>query len=322
MPINAKKQKAKKEKFIISRQNTLRLTLLFISVVFLFTYCSKTDKAKEDNILQPSMPKKAGIYKIELSPKGAVRNSHITVNVKGANPLAISYQWIANNSKIEGETGNVLKYPGLRKNDRVQVSVSIKDRGEFISEPLIIINSAPQIQSAKLSPQHPKKGTDIMVETKTHDEDGDSVSLTYSWFINGAQIPGETTDMLKGTAVKRGDKISVKITPSDGEQKGQAVTLYTIVSNSMPAVSSSINANIIGSAYTTKINAADPDDDTLTYDLRQAPKGMVIDKSTGMITWKVEGKDKGRHPVTASVTDGHGGELLINFDVTIGHEER
>ncbi|GAB4406303.1 MAG: hypothetical protein OHK0032_01200 [Thermodesulfovibrionales bacterium] len=42
--------------------------------------------------------------------------------------------------------------------------------------------------------------------------------------------------------------------------------------------------------------------------------------STGLIKWKVPSDFKGKATVTVSVTDGHGGEALYNFEVTIGLE--
>lgn len=251
-----------------------------------------------------------------MSPIGANKDSIISVKVKGVNPSDLSYQWIVNDVAIGGAREDVFRYPKLKKKDRVQVKVSIKGRGEFISEPLIIANIIPQIQSAKLLPQYPKKGDDIKLEINTFDGDGDRVNLTYTWFINGIQVSGETSDMLKGSLIKKGDKVSVRITPSDGEQKGQAITLYAIVANSLPVVSPNIEANINGSTYTSKIKATDPDGDTLIYTLKQSPKGMTIN-SNGVITWEVSPHDKGEHSIVVSVSDGSGGEVLVPFTTNI-----
>lgn len=47
---------------------------------------------------------------------------------------------------------------------------------------------------------------------------------------------------------------------------------------------------------------------------------MAINPTTGLIKWNIPQDFKGKAPVTISVTDGHGGEILYNFDVTIGFE--
>lgn len=288
---------------------------IFILTLALFLFISCEKAGEEKAVQKMPVPEKAGIYKIKLSPAGAKRNDTITVEVKGANPSDLIYQWILNGMEIEGARGNTMNYPGLKKGDRVQVRISIKGQGEFMSEPLIIANTIPQIQSARLIPLEPKRGEDIKVEVKTLDADGDYVRVTHTWFINGVRSY-ETSDTLSGKLIKKGDKVSVKITPSDGQQDGETINLYTIVVNSLPVVSPDINARFDGFIYTSKVNATDPDEDPLTYTIKKGPEGMKID-SNGVITWKVRPEDKGEHRIMVSVSDGHGGEVLVPFTTRI-----
>ncbi len=287
--------------------------LTFLICIFLLSSCSKEEKT-----LQTVSPQKASIYKIELSPKGVTKDSAISVKVKGANPLDLSYQWVVNDIEIEGATEKVFKYPKLKKNDRVQVKVSVKGQVDVVSDPLIVSNIIPKIQSANLIPQNPKKGDELKVEVKTFDGDGDTVSLLYEWFING-EPSGETFDVISidGTLIKRGDKVSVKIIPTDGEQKGQPVILYSTVANSPPYVLPDIEARLDGFIYTSRVIAEDPEGDPLTYTLKKGPGGMTIDSKSGVITWEVTLKDKGEHEIIVSVNDGHGGGVLVPFTTKI-----
>jgi len=290
------------------------LTLTLTLSIFLLISCKK---AVEEQTIEPQ---KESPYKIELSPLSAKRDDIITVKVSGADPQDLSYQWIVNGTEIEGAKGNTLNYPKLKKKDSVQVMVSIKGQGEFISEPLVIANTIPQIQSARLIPSDPKRGENIKVEVKAFDGDGDGVRITYAWFINGERAY-ETSDTLSGTLIKKGDKVSVKITPSDGEQDGESITLYAIVVNSPPAVSTNIEARFDGFTYTSRINAQDPDGDPLTYTIKHGPEGMTID-SKGVITWKVKLEDRGKHNIIVSVSDGSGGEVIVPFTTSIGFTEK
>ncbi|MEC4686512.1 MAG: Ig domain-containing protein [Nitrospirota bacterium] len=245
--------------------------------------------------------------------------------VRGANPRDLSYQWFVNNTEITGANGLVLKYSGLRKHDEVRVRVSTKDLGECLSDPLVIANIQPKIQSAALLPSPPRKGNDLHVKIKTFDGDGDNVTVDYEWFINGEIIPQQALDdpgILNGNLIKRGDRVSVKITPSDGETRGRAIILESRVANSAPVVSDELETEFNGSVYSAKIKAFDPDGDTLTYTLKQAPEGMTIDPETGVITWLVTPDDEGEHDITVSVKDGHGGEIILPFSTTIGFLER
>jgi hypothetical protein len=284
--------------------------IILISLFFLLS-CGKTEDKKVSRI-----PKvlKTDIYKIELSPSYPSKNSVITAKVKGVNPTNLKYQWIVNDREIEGATENTLKYPGLKKGDKVQLKVFIKDQGELVSNPLIISNILPRIQSAKIIPEVPKKGDRLNIEVQTFDEDGDPVTLLYEWFINGEPFIKDTDAItIDGTMIKRGDKVSVKITPTDGEGEGNPIILYTIVANSPPNISPDIEARFDGSLYKTQIKAEDPDGDNVTFMIREGPEGMKIDPQTGLITWEVSPDDKGQHTIMVSANDGHGGEALISF---------
>lgn len=281
--------------------------------IFLFISCSKKEEA-----LQTVTPQKTTIYKIELSPKGATKDDLVSVTVKGVNPSDLSYQWIVNDIEVEGATEDVLQFPELKKNDRVQVRVSIKGYGELTSDPLIISNIIPRIQLAKLIPQNPKKGDELRADVRAYDGDGDDVELLYEWFRNEEPL-GETSDTVNidGELIKRGDRVSVKIVPTDGEQQGQPVILYGFVANSPPKVLSNIEARFDGLVYKSEVKAEDPDGDSLTYTIKGGPEDMTIDRKRGIITWRVTPEDIGEHDVIVSVSDDYGGETLVRFTTKI-----
>ncbi len=293
-------------------------TIVLALTLFLIISCGNTEQEKT---VQAPQPQKKCPYTISLTPEGATRKDSISVYVRGATPGDLSYQWFVNNTEVTGANGLVLKYAGLRKHDEVHVRVSAKNRVECLSDPLVIANIPPKIQSAGLLPGIPRKGDDLHVETKTFDGDGDNVTVDYEWLINGESIPQQGLDdpaILNGNLIKRGDRVSVRITPSDGETKGRTIILETLVANSAPIVSDELETEFNGSVYLARIKASDPDGDRLTYTLKQAPEGMTIDSGTGVITWLVTPEDKGKHNITVSIKDGHGGEIILPFTTTIG----
>lgn len=287
--------------------------IIFLTCVFLLSSCSKDEKTLQTAGVQTSL------YKIELLPAGATKDSNVTVKVIGVSLSDLSFQWIVNGVEIEGATKDVLNYPELKKGDRVHVLVLVKGKDEIMSDSLIIANSAPQIKTIKLAPRNPKKGEKLRVsETEAYDADGDAISFTYAWFINSEPI-GIYTDVLDTTDLptKRGARISVKITPTDREQEGKPIILNSIIANSPPKVSPQIKAEFNGLVYTSKIMAEDPEGDILTYTLKKASEGMTIDSKSGVITWQVKPEDKGEHEITVSVSDGQGGEVVVLFTTTI-----
>ncbi|HEV3341679.1 MAG TPA: putative Ig domain-containing protein, partial [Pirellulales bacterium] len=73
----------------------------------------------------------------------------------------------------------------------------------------------------------------------------------------------------------------------------------------------------IDAQYLYQVRAVDADRDTLTYSLTQAPAGMQIDPSTGLITWIPTAAKVGQNAVTVRVTDDHGGFDTQNFVVNV-----
>ncbi len=300
------------------------LALLASSTVFLSCSQSGEEKAsdavKEEKTSNAVKPVNTGIYKIKLTPAYADRNSTISVKVKSVHPSNLTYQWVVNGSDIEGAVGDVLEHPELKKNDRIQAKIFIKDKKmELISEPLVISNIVPHIQTAKLVPDNPKKGDKLRTEVNATDNDGDTVWLTYEWFINGepAGMGFDSLD-INTEAIKRGDKISVKITPSDGDADGRAITIYSNVGNSPPEVLNDMKAEFKGKIYSAKVVAKDPDGDVLVYGLQTGPEAMQIDSQSGLITWNVKPEDKGEHNIVISVKDGHGSSVLVPLTLKIG----
>ena len=69
--------------------------------------------------------------------------------------------------------------------------------------------------------------------------------------------------------------------------------------------------------YIYPVTAVDPDNDTLTYSLLEAPADMTIDPVTGEIRWITTTEDIGEHPVTIEVTDGVDGSDQQSFTLVV-----
>ena len=151
----------------------------------------------------------------------------------------------------------------------------------------------------------------------TRDSDGDTVYYSYKWSINGQHASDEET---LAADLKRDDTITVEVTPNDGEDRGTKVILKSRVYNSLPIITST-DPVFDGKVYKYSIAATDPDGDQITYALREAPQGMIIDSRSGEITWEVKPEDLGLFDIEVSVKDNHGGELIIPFTTNIGIAE-
>ncbi len=186
---------------------------------------------------------------------------------------------------------------------------AVRDR-EILSNIVKVKNAAPELTRIKIMPEIFKQGDVLYVDVIGSDIDGDEVTILYEWTKNGE--PAGTEKHI-GVPIKRGDKISIKLTPFDGESYGQSVILHREIVNMPPSIIEHRRFNFDGSVFTYQVKAADPDNDTLAYSLRTAPSGMTIGKTTGLIKWDVPADFKGKAEVAIVVSDNHGGEALQSF---------
>ncbi len=177
-------------------------------------------------------------------------------------------------------------------------------------------NEPPNVEKAKLELKNINNMDVIRVIADGSDNDGDIVSFKYEWAINDERR-GEG-DSISG--FKRGDKITVKITPFDGKDFGSPKTLLTEIQNTTPILSENKKIKFDGNLWMYQIKATDPDGDTLSYSLKTAPQGMTINPNTGLIQWNVPYNFKGTVSFTVSVSDNHGGEILQSFTIEIPQE--
>jgi hypothetical protein len=105
--------------------------------------------------------------------------------------------------------------------------------------------------------------------------------------------PPQERDDIEG-ALKRGDKITVQVTPYDGEAYGRSVSLSREIANWPPVFLEHKEFSFDDPLYTYQAKASDPDGDPLIFSLASAQAGMAIDPSSGVLTWTVPSDFKGR----------------------------
>jgi hypothetical protein len=180
------------------------------------------------------------------------------------------------------------------------------------------VNNPPVVDRARLELETVGTTDILKVNALGSDKDGDEVTLEFEWVKNGEPLgSGDTIQEFK-----RGDIVSVKITPFDGKSYGRVKTLTTEISNCPPKITEHREVTFDGKLYSCQIRAVDPDEDPLTYSLKSAPSGMTIDPSTGLIQWNVPPDFQGEASIIVSVTDGHGGETTQNLTFEISPESQ
>lgn len=257
-------------------------------------------------------------YSLEIIPGDATRKSIINLLPKGFNLADAEIRWFVNGSLTAGIIPNQANQELIKKNDELQARALVHGKG-IKSNIIKIKNASPELSSANISMDNLASGYTLSVEASGSDIDGDEVKITYEWTKNGE--PAGDSKRMEGT-LRRGDRVSLKLTPFDGESYGAVGLLRRDIQNLPPVISEDKNFSFDGKTYTYQTRASDPDGDLLTYALKSAPLDMTIEPSTGLIKWNVPQNFTGEATASVSVSDGHGGEATYNIKVTIGATEK
>ena len=251
---------------------------------------------------------------IEISPSEPTHSSTLVMTAKGFNIKEAKIEWLVNSIRLAPqETPRQFKTAGTNKGDTVQAIATV-DGKEILSNIVTIVNAPPEITRVKIMPEVFSPGDRLYIDAAADDIDEDDVSIGYEWTLNG-EPAGSGREI--NAEIKRGDKLSVEVTPYDGETYGRPITLHREISNLPPMLSKESTSNFDGKIYTYQIDAIDPDGDSLTYTLKEGPPGMTVGSANGLITWEVPPGDTGIHAITVLISDSRGGELLAPFNLKI-----
>jgi hypothetical protein len=160
----------------------------------------------------------------------------------------------------------------------------------------------------------------LKANVKSSDPDGDFIYYTYQWGKNGVVLDEERGEYLERGRFKRGDSITVIVTPDDRENPGKPEKSDPIIIlNSPPLIVSAPPTSVEKMTYLYQVRANDPDNDPITFTLKSGPKGMEMDKEIGLLRWEIRKEDKGSHSVEIEISDDAGAKstqrytLLVDF---------
>lgn len=200
------------------------------------------------------------------------------------------YAWTKNGTTIAKEISSTLAASNFDRDDEVVCQVTPNDGtddGKTVSSSVVtILNAAPSVGSVGLSSTSPTTNATLTATARSvSDPDGDTVSLTYDWFVDTTRVSSTTTTSttasLVGSFFDKGDEVYVRVTPKDASATGTAVTSATAtVANTPPTIA---GARILPTTlYTTSTATAslsgvkDADGDTLSYRYTWYVAGTVV----------------------------------------------
>lgn len=185
------------------------------------------------------------ITDLTLSPMAPATNDLLEATVQATDPDgdSLTYQW---NWSVDDGTGSVIvqsnatssasdTLDGLthfERGDSIFVSVVVDDgssNATMQSSTVIVVNTPPTVFNALIEPVSPVAGLDDLVCTvQTSDADQDTVSLQYSWTLNGSTT-NYTSSMVPSTDIADEDLWTCTVTCDDGIDIGNSITATTSV---------------------------------------------------------------------------------------------
>lgn len=305
--------------FIFPKIITLVLTLL----ILVGNFSCGGGEVNEAKPLKNSPPHIASVKILPEKPKKeSLFNLVIESYDADYDRVVYQYQWIKNDEEMSGENKDTLKRVDLRKGDLIRVKVTPSDGkmdGEpFISSPVKVFNSPPLIEEIRIEPRIAYVNNNLKAIVKSDDADGDNIYYDYQWEKNGIIITEEKSEVLEKGRFKKGDRLTVIVVPDDQETVGASKKSEPItIINSPPIIVSSPSTKTTGNIYTYQVKANDPDNDPVIFSLKSAPKGMEIDKETGLIRWEIRNENRGTHTIEIEASASEGGKSYQRYDLTV-----
>lgn len=141
-------------------------------------------------------------------------------------------------------------------------------------------NHAPIIKAVSILPSPATLAGALTVRVEAQDVDSDTVSFRYRWFVNGKVVSGQTRESLPPTFVKRGDQLTVEVTPSDGRIDGiPSLSVPIHIVNTAPilsALSVDFDHTAQGRHLLARVEVLDPDSDEVTLSYRWRKNEKVV----------------------------------------------
>jgi hypothetical protein len=294
--------------------NFMKINLFIFFTVCLCFSCSSEKSVKTVARGSLSVGGDTGTQlELEITPKEATRSSTLNLISRGFDLSGARIDWLVNGTPFTTSVPKQFVGADAAKGDSIQARAVIQGR-EVLSNSVRILNTPPKIASVKIVPEIIRYGDALGIEAVGSDVDGNSISFLYEWTVNGE--PAGNGKSIKAD-LKRGDKITVRVTPTDGEANGPCVILNREIANWPPIIVEHKEFSSNGSVYTYQVKASDPDGDTLTYSVESPMNGLTIDPSTGLLTWIAPPDFKGDKNITVVVADGHGGIAKYALKFTI-----
>ena len=242
---------------------------------------------------------------VNLNTSSPMTNDTLTATATRSDPngdqVTLTYVWSVNGTvvKTTANSNNLTDTLDLSQagngdeGQTVTVQVVPNDgtvNGTMVSASATVLDSSPTA-TVKLNTSAPKTNDTLTATATTADADGDPVSLTYIWKVNGNVVKTTTnssnlTDTLDLSQTGNGDEgqtVTVQVTPNDGTMNGTTVSASATVVDTAPTATVSLSSSspLTNDTLTATATKADADNDVVTLTYVWKVNGSVVKTTTG-----------------------------------------
>ena len=182
----------------------------------------------------------------------------------------------------------------------------------------IVINAVPVITITPADPFTIPEQQTLVFRADVTDTEGDVVTLSAN-LPEGATLDNQGVFRWTPTFAQSGT-YNVVFTATD-TQGGVATRTVTINVENVPSApritSTPITTAVVGMQYNYDVEAVDDEGKPITFSLAQAPGGMIINPSTGLIQWIPTTAQIGQNNVEVRATDTISGSNAQVFSVNV-----
>lgn len=226
---------------------------------------------------------------------------------------------------INPSTGTLNWLPTTDDLGSEQVVIRVFDTSAAYSElgytlSVRAVNSPPVIQSVPLTSA--AVGATFLYQIQATDADGDLLSYVLTSAPAGMVIdPANGLIQWTPTSGQEGSNaVQVQVSDGNGGTVGQSFTVETAagVSNTPPTITSTPGFFAgVGDLYSYDVEANDPENAALTYELLQSPTGMTIDANSGLVEWTPTAGNLGTTVVRMIARDPAGAGSIQEYSLMV-----
>ncbi|MHC4430577.1 MAG: cadherin-like domain-containing protein [Planctomycetota bacterium] len=229
--------------------------------------------------------------------------------------LIFSVETGPSHGQLSGTVPELIYSPGTNFNGSDSFSFKVND-GEDDSEVATVsikvspVNDSPKANDDSVKAQEDAPVATVEVLANDTDPDGDKlIVINATQGTNGSVTIGTDSTLAYTPYRNFSGTDSFTYTLSDGSGGTDTATVNVTIDpvNDPPSITSRpLQTTRVWALYAYDVEAKDPDPgDSLIYALTKKPKGMTIDRNTGLIEWKPTSAQAGDFDISVRVFDSN-----------------